>query len=399
MSLLDHAIWWQVYPLGATMAADGVPDPGAHRLRRLEAWLDYAIELGCSGLLLGPIFTSTNHGYDTTDHLRLDPRLGEEADFDRLVTAAHQRGMSVVLDGVFNHVGVEHPWVREGHPAIHWADHPGGRPQPWEGHHALALLDHSHPDTAALVTQVMTHWLGRGISGWRLDVAYAVPAAFWQRVLPGVRQRHPEAVFIGEVIHGDYPAIVAQGGLDTVTQYELWKAIWSSIAEANFWELAWALQRHQQFCRHFLPQTFIGNHDVTRIASAVGDAGAALAAVLLFTLPGCPSIYYGDEQGFRGVKGSGWDADAALRPQLPAGPAELAPEGWWLYRLYQQLIALRRRNPWITHADVHVVAKDNPWIIYRCHAEGHTLEVRLDLHPHPRATATLNGEEQLRWKG
>ncbi len=406
MSLLEHAIWWHVYPLGATAAAphaDSEPEPTSHRLTRLEPWLDYAIELGCSGLLLGPIFASTSHGYDTTDHLRLDPRLGTEGDFDRLVAAAHQRGLSVVLDGVFNHVGVRHPLVAQDSPAIRWQQGQAAdghrQPQPWEGHGDLALLNHDSDQTVELVTQAMTHWLGRGIAGWRLDVAYAVPAAFWQRVLPIVRAQFPNAVFIGEVIHGDYPTIVREGGLDTVTQYELWKATWSSITDTNCWELAWALDRHEQFCQQFLPQTFIGNHDVTRIASQVGDTGAALAAVILFTLPGCPSVYYGDEQAFRGVKGTGWEADAPLRPALPSTPSDLAPQGWWLYRLYQQLIALRRRNPWLTHARVQVVAKDNPWIIYHCtDQEGaNTLEVRLDLTPHPRAVLTLNGEEQLRW--
>ena len=107
-SWADHAILWQVYPLGFTgaeRAALPAREPARHRLRHLEAWLDYAIELGCNGLLLGPVFAAETHGYDTTDHFRIDSRLGDEGDFDALVTAADQRGMRLVLDGVFNHVG------------------------------------------------------------------------------------------------------------------------------------------------------------------------------------------------------------------------------------------------------------------------------------------------------
>jgi glycosidase len=107
-----ETIWWQVYPLGFTGAppvapVSGPPDGArpCHRLRRLEPWLDYAADLGCSGLLLGPIFAALTHGYDTTDHFRIDPRLGDDADFDRLAGAARQRGLRIVLDGVFNHVG------------------------------------------------------------------------------------------------------------------------------------------------------------------------------------------------------------------------------------------------------------------------------------------------------
>ena len=123
MSLLDHAIWWQVYPLTACGAPIHLPDQAAspqrdaHRLPRLLNWLDYAIELGCSGLLLGPVFASTSHGYDTLDHFRIDPRLGDDADFDALVTAARERGLAIMLDGVFNHVGVHHELVTSGSPS------------------------------------------------------------------------------------------------------------------------------------------------------------------------------------------------------------------------------------------------------------------------------------------
>src|SRR3984893_276178 len=108
MTSWDSTIWWQVYPLGFVGAETRALAPGApvhHRLSRIEAWLDYAVELGCSGLALGPIFASETHGYDTVDLPRLRPRLGHDRDFDSLVAAAHDRGMRVLLDGVFNHVG------------------------------------------------------------------------------------------------------------------------------------------------------------------------------------------------------------------------------------------------------------------------------------------------------
>jgi cyclomaltodextrinase len=401
VSLLDQAVWWHVYPLGALGAPvrdRGAAGPG-HRLARLTAWLDYAVELGCSGLLLGPVFESSTHGYDTLDHFRIDARLGDEADFDRLVAEARRRGLSVVLDGVFNHVGAQHELVgRSLGGAVRVRDDDGTRrPEPWEGHAGLALLDHGDPAVADLVTEVMLYWLGRGIAGWRLDVAYAVPPEFWRQVLGRVRARYPEAIFIGEVIHGDYAAIAQAGGLDSVTQYELWKAVWSAISDRNLWELAWALGRHRAFSADLVTQTFVGNHDVTRIASQVGDAGAALAAVVLLTVPGMPSVYYGDEQGFRGRKQSGEQADDELRPALPATPAELAPSGWWLYRLHQDLIGLRRRHPWITRGDVRVTGQGSTWISYETAGAGHCLAARLDLEPEPRAQVTVDGAPAFRW--
>ena len=166
----------------------------------------------------------------------------------------------------------------------------------------------------------------------------------WAAILPRVRAAHPDAYIVGEVIHGDYPAIVAESGMDAVTQYELWKAIWSSITDGNMHELAWSLQRHDAFLEHFVPWTFIGNHDVTRIATLLPPEGAAIAAVLLATLPGTPAVYYGDELGWTGLKEERFGGDDAIRPALPATPAEPGePPAIW--HLSCTLLVRRRRNP------------------------------------------------------
>lgn len=401
---LDDAIWWHVYPLGAVGAPihDAGQDAPVNRLARLEEWLDYAVELGCSGLLLGPVFASTSHGYDTVDYFRIDPRLGDDAAFDHFIASARRRGLRVLLDGVFNHVGVDHPLVAaalaDGHGLVRLEQMDGRlQPTPWEGHGDLALLHHSRPEVADLVTEVMLHWLRRGIAGWRLDVAYAVPSAFWREVIDRVRVEFGEAIFLGEVIHGDYVELARAGHLDSVTQYELWKAIWSSLADRNLWELDWALARHAEFCAGLLPNTFIGNHDVDRIASTLGPDGAALAAAILLSLPGMPSIYYGDEQGFTGTKGAGRHADDPLRPPLPDHPDALAPDGWWLYRLYQQLIGLRRRHPWLATGQLSVLGKDNSWIEYQVTGGGQQLTARISLEPHSRFSLQVAGGESLSW--
>ena len=284
MSLLDDAIWWHVYPLGAAGApirgdqAREAADPGEHRLLRLIPWLDYAVELGCSGVLLGPIFESASHGYDTLDHMAIDRRLGSEEDFEAFMAACRERGLNVMLDGVFNHVAATHPRAEELALRL-----PDGGLACWEGHSELLTLDHSKPAVVDFVADIMLHWLRKGIAGWRLDVAYAVPPRFWAETIGRVRGEFPNALFLGEVIHGDYAQIVADGRLDTVTQYELWKAIWSSIKDVNFWELAWALDRQAELCRDFVPQTFVGNHDVTRIASQIGETGGRAG--------GCPAFH------------------------------------------------------------------------------------------------------------
>lgn len=365
----------------------------------MTAWLDYAANLGASGLLLGPIFASSTHGYDTIDHFGIDARLGDHADFDAFIAAAHARGLRVMLDGVFNHVGRDHPMFQRaiaggpGAPEAAWFRltwpayaPPGEEPAyaTFEGHRQLVALNHDEPTVADYVTRVMNHWLDRGADGWRLDAAYAVPRPFWTKVLPAVRARHPDAYIFGEMIHGDYAGFVQETGVDVVTQYELWKAIWSSLNDANFFELAWALGRHNALLDRFVPQTFIGNHDVTRIASQLSDERhLAHALVVLMTCGGTPSIYAGDEQAFRGVKENRAGGDDAIRPAFPISPAELAPFGWPVYRLHQQLIGLRRRHPWLHCARTHVIELRNTDLVYEARHQDHRLWVALNLAAAP----------------
>ncbi|WP_432488669.1 alpha-amylase family protein [Kineococcus sp. SYSU DK018] len=418
---VQDAIWWHVYPLGATGAFPH-PDPAGDgsRLLRLLPWLDHVVELGANGLLLGPVFASSTHGYDTVDHFRIDPRLSTEEDFDRLVAACRERGLRLLLDGVFNHVGREHPAfravLREGAaaPAAGWfrlrwpaGDGPGAVPvhDDFEGHSDLVALDHANPAVTDLVVDVMTHWLARGADGWRLDAAYAVPPERWAPVLTRVRERFPDAYVVGEVIHGDYPTTVAASGMDSVTQYELWKAVWSSLNDTNLHELAWTLQRHDALLETFAPFTFVGNHDVTRIASRLDDERHLPHAVaVLMTVGGTPAVYAGDEHAFRGVKEERAGGDDAVRPPLPPTPADLSPLGLPTFHLHQQLIGLRRRHRWLHRARTTVLHVENARLVLESRAadgEGRLL-LALDLTgtggelPAPGASAVLAGAGELR---
>ncbi|MDR1449544.1 MAG: alpha-amylase family protein [Propionibacteriaceae bacterium] len=406
-SWVSHCVWWQVYPLGFSGAhpPTGVAGRG---LRHLIGWLDYARDLGASGLALGPIFSSQSHGYDTLDYFAIDPRLGQSEDFDALVAACHERGLKVMLDGVFNHVGAGHPWLRQALAegpdgpyaqffALDWS---GGQPKPrfFEGHSSLVELNHQNLQVAEFVQTVMSHWLDRGADAWRLDAAYRTPTPFWHAVIPAVRRDHPEAWFVGEVIHGDYARIVKSSGLDAVTQYELWKAVWSSLASDNFFELDWALRRHNGWLESFAPMTFVGNHDVTRLASQVGQAKIVLALAVLATVGGVPSFYYGDEQGFVGLKQERAGGDDEIRPAFPASPAELSPAGWWVYRACQDLVGLRRRHPWLAGAQTEKRELTTTRYVYASRAPEGELTVELDLGRQPGVVIRdSQGEILYRW--
>ena len=248
----------------------------------------------------------------------------------------------------------------------------------------LVALNHDEPAVADHVVDVMGHWLAAGADGWRLDAAYAVPPRFWARVLPRVRERFPDSYVVGEVIHGEYAEIVEASGMDAVTQYELWKAIRSAVEERNLFELDHALGRHNDMLDTFVPLTFVGNHDVTRIASAIHDERhLPHALVTLFTVAGTPSVYYGDEQAFRGTKQERVGGDDAIRPQFPSSPADLSPLGESTYRLHQELIGLRRRHPWLHRARTTTLHLTNMALLYEVRAGDHRLVTALNLDDTP----------------
>ncbi|WP_433781530.1 alpha-amylase family glycosyl hydrolase [Actinomycetospora sp. CA-101289] len=411
-----HAIWWHVCPLGFTGAERARPadEPVVHRLPHLERWLDHALSLGASGLALGPVFASESHGYDTVDHYRVDPRLGDDADLAALLDAASARGIRVLLDGVFHHVARSHPafravleqgptaptarWFRLRWPVPPQEWVPGIEPDydDFEGHHHLVALDHTEPAVVEYVADVMNHWLDRGAAGWRLDAAYAVPTAFWAEVSDRVRARHPDAYLLGEVIHGDYVRAVRDGHLDTITQYELWKAAWSSLNDENFHELAHALRRHDALLADFVPYTFLGNHDVTRIASRLtDDRHLAHAVALLATVGGTPGIYAGDEHGYRGVKYDREHGDDEVRPVFPDTPVDLSPVGLPVFHLHQELLGLRRRLPWLHAARTavrHVTARH---LTYSSTGDGQEILVALSTDDQPAVVPTPGAREVL----
>ena len=384
---VDHLIGWHVYPLGFVGAPARLESQEvSHRLAHLGAWLDHAVALGCSSLALGPVFSSASHGYDTLDYFTIDPRLGDDDDFDHLLQAAHARGLSVLLDGVFNHVSRRNRIVQDAQSAgpdsdagrmVRWC---AGRLDVFEGHSDLVALNHDNPAVREHVTRIMNYWCGRGVDGWRLDAAYSVNPEFWAAVLPSVREKYPDVWIFGEVIHGDYASIVRASGMDSVTQYELWKGIWSSIESRNFFELDHALGRHNEFSDVFTPVTFVGNHDVTRIASRVGQDGAVLATAILATIGGIPLIYYGDELAYRGVKEERFGGDDDIRPVFPASPADLSNLGADTLRAHQNLLGLRRRHPWLVDARTESLDLTNERYVYRTGVPGvEPLIVELDV--------------------
>lgn len=307
-----YAIFWGVFPLGFTGAEDVLDDverDPAHRLPRLLGWLDHLVELGCNGLLLNPLFASMSHGYDTLDYFRVDPRIGDLDDFDALVAGCHERGIRVVLDGVFNHVGRDYPGS---------AELTNG--EVFEGEQQLVVLNHDDDAVQQLVRDVMIFWLERGVDGWRLDAAYAVPPEFWSQVVPAVRERFGEAWFLGEMIHGDYAAYAETAGLDSITQYELWKAMWSSIENQNFFELDHTLGRHAELLERVWSRsrswttTTPPGWPVRSATTGTGDTPSRCCCSCLAS----PASTTATSWAWKGSRRSGWAATTRSGRSCPA---------------------------------------------------------------------------------
>jgi glycosidase len=166
-----------------------------------------------------------------------------------------------------------------------------------------------------------------------------------------------------------------------VTEYELWKAVWSALDSVNLHELEWTLRRHAGFVEHFVPMTFLSNHDVTRVASQIRDRRhLSHAAALLGFLPGVPSVYYGDEFGLEGVKQDRAGGDDAVRPELPAERGLFENPHPELEEVYRRVIGLRRRNPWLVDAVTSVDEVTNEHLVVRSRARAGTEELVLALN-------------------
>lgn len=333
----EDAVVYHVYPLGALGAEKNNSGVGTSvpRLAELESWIPHWSDLGINTLLIGPVLESQSHGYDTRDYFAVDRRLGDAATLKSLVAKCREAGIRVVLDAVFNHVGREHPFFldvkqnRQASPYASWfAGVDFGQPGPrgdgfayegWAGHHDLVKWDSSHLEVRRYLLGVLEFWRTEfGIDGVRLDAADVLAPVFLEDLRSYSRRLGDEFWLMGEVVHGDYREWAGPNRLHAVTNYEVYKGLWSSHFDRNFFEIDYSLKR--QFAAggvyegaHFFH--FADNHDVNRAASSVRDPAQLFSLYgLMFALPGVPSVYYGSEAGRTGARTP--HDDGALRPRL-----------------------------------------------------------------------------------
>ena len=331
----DEAIFYHIYPLGLCKAPkiNEYKDP-VNRFRMLEPWIDHIKRTGFNALYIGPLFESVGHGYETSDYRKADSRLGSNENLKHFVKYCHDEGIKVIFDGVFNHTGRDFFAFkdirenRENSRFLNWyvnvnlygnnSYDDGFSYDTWGGYDLLAKLNLKNPEVVDYHIDTVRFWIEEfDIDGIRLDAADVLDFDFMRRLRYETDHMKEDFFLMGEVIHGQYNNWVNDQMLHSVTSYAMHKAFYSSHNDHNYFELAHTVRRDFEMCGNnaYRLYQFLDNHDVERIASKIADRNNLYPLfVLLYTLPGIPSIYYGSEFAIEGKKER--YSDDSLRPCL-----------------------------------------------------------------------------------
>ena len=472
-------ILYQIYPRSfQDTDGDGVGDLRGI-IRRLDYLAEFGVDaIWLSPIFVSPM---ADFGYDVVDYCAIDPLFGTLADFDALVSEAHARGLKVLLDLVPNHTSDRHPWFIESrssrtNPKRDWyiwrdGSPGGGPPNNWLSefggsawhfdqatgqyyYHAFLReqpdLNWRNPAVAAAIHDVMRFWLKRGVDGFRVDVLWHLikDAQFrdnppnpefrpgdadYKRLLPVYSADRPEVhdvvaglrrvvdefserVLIGE-IYLPVEKLAAYYGRDLLGAHLPFNF---SLIETPFEPRAIAalIGRYEQALpKGAWPNWVMGNHDRPRLASRIGEENARLAAMLLLTLRGTPTLYYGDEIGMRqvvippervrdpaaahvpGRDGARtpmpWDAScfagfSTAEPWLPVGDAAInvateRADAASLYNFYRRLVALRRKSAALNAGDYRQIALGDETFAYLRETGGEHVLVALNFAARPAA--------------
>ncbi|MGI5962279.1 MAG: glycoside hydrolase family 13 protein [Lawsonibacter sp.] len=402
--------------------------------------LDYLKDLGVDTLYFNPIFEAAeNHRYGTADYDHIDPMLGTNDDFVHLCQEAHQRGMRVMLDGVFNHtgyvsryfngdgsypdVGASQSWDSPYRPWFRFLQWPK-QYESWWGIYSLPAVDEECPSYRAFIfgdqNSVVRRWLRAGADGWRLDVADELPDDFVHGIHVAAREEKADAVVIGEVwedgstkiAYGVRRKHILGGHCDGLMNYPLRSAILAFFrgeGAEHFVEAMETIRENYPPYAFYSAMNSLGTHDTPRILTLLGVGSECrdqsrdwraqfhlspkqrrrgkdllrAAALLLFCFPGSPTVYYGDEAGMEGFE------DPFNRQAYPWGKEDRELVDW-----FKALGALRRNHPALRRGDIRYVAGQGPVLAFLRTGEGEQVLCACNAGEAPE-TFSLSGEGAL----
>ncbi len=380
MAWFDEAVFYHIYPLGLL----GAPKQNdyssvTHRLQKLTPWIDHIKSIGCNAIYIGPLFESEGHGYETTDYKKLDSRLGDNKDLKRFVKQCHKAGIKVIFDGVFNHTGrnffafKDIKEKREGSSYRDWycnvnfygnnEYNDGFSYDNWSGYNLLVKLNQRNPQVRDYICDVIRFWVSEfDVDGIRLDAADVLDFDFMRALRATANEVKPDFWLMGEVIHGDYTRWANESTLHSVTNYNLHKALYSGHNDHNYFEIAHTVKRLYEMDGNrpdgLKLYNFADNHDVERIYTRLSNkAHLSPLYVLLYTLPGIPSIYYGSEFAIEGKKER--SSDDSLRPALNLDDYKDALENNPVTALIARLGQIRQSTPALSYGEYRELVLTN----------------------------------------
>lgn len=335
MHWIHNTVIYNIYPLGFCGAPKDNDFQLNYRLDKIYDFIPHFKKMGVNCILFNPVFESTRHGYDTIDYRKIDSRLGDNASFKRICETLHQNGIRVILDGVFNHVGRDFFAFKDiqekgmGSPYTSWFQNirfdqqsPYGDHfsyEGWAGFYDLVKLNLNNEDVLNYLFDAVRYWIDEfDIDGLRLDAANVMDVNFFKRLRGVTKEKKPDFWMFGEIVGGDYNRLANAETLDSVTNYEIYKGLFSSHNDRNYFEFAHSVDRQVGdwgMYKNIYMYNFADNHDVTRLASIIRDKTLQKNVyTMLYAMPGVPSVYYGSEFGMEGKKQRHSDDD--LRREL-----------------------------------------------------------------------------------
>ena len=335
MGYINESVIYNIYPLGFCGAPKENDFKQEYRLDKIYGWIDHMKSMSVNALVFNPVFESSKHGYDTIDYKKIDCRLGDNESFKKICKTLHDNGIRIMLDGVFNHVGRDFfafkdvRQNRENSRYASWFENlnfrnnspynDGFSYEGWAGYYDLVKLNLHNDEVVNYLLDCARFWIDEfDIDGLRLDAADCIDIEFFKKLKNVCKEKKSDFWLYGEITHGDYNHWANPDVLDSVTNYECYKGIYSSHNDHNYFEIAHSLNR--QFAnggiyRNIYTYNFVDNHDVERIYTKLSNKSHFTPVhILLYALPGIPSIYYGSEFGIEGRKER--SSDDSLRPAL-----------------------------------------------------------------------------------
>ncbi|QFJ54478.1 glycoside hydrolase family 13 protein [Pseudobutyrivibrio xylanivorans] len=367
------------------------PTPKNHAggdLRGIIKKLDYLKDLGISAIYLTPIFESdSNHKYDIKDYKKIDPQFGTTDDLIELVRKAHERGIRIVLDAVFNHCSKEmeqfQDVIKNGSksPYYNWFIIDGDKLNTKKRNYEcfaycdyMPKLNTACPGVQEFLLDIATYWIDvADIDGWRLDVADEVSHDFWRSFRKAVKDKKSEAVIIGENWHDAYPALMGDQQ-DGIMNYAYTKACLDyfarecSDAEAMSDKLNGILMRNMEQVNYMM-LNLLDSHDTLRFFTEVKGNKKKLETALALTMffPGTPCMYYGTEQAMEG----GYDPDC--RRCFDWNEANWDKD---LLNHIKNLVSLKRHNKLLQYGDVEITSRANRLVVKRS-SNGESIELEI----------------------